>query len=149
MSVMYASSDGGTNSIELPEPSPVEGSGDLQASETIQSDSDEVMSIDSEDPQDPLSPLEEDEFEQLLDNASFATMVDPHQFLDDFYNSMDHGFEVNDGTLSLDEDEEHEIFPIGHARTERFSSTTFPATQNWILGLWFARNGRQGLQEGL
>jgi hypothetical protein len=85
---------------------------DLQLSDMIQSDSDELMSTYSGDAHLSFSPIDQEEFEDLLEllppatNAELALemALDPYQF----YEQSDHEFGVNDETLSIDEDDVEE-----------------------------------------
>jgi hypothetical protein len=85
---------------------------DLQLSDIIQSDSDELMSIDSEDASKSFSPIDQDEFEELLDllpptseeEVALQMALGPYQF----YDNLDGDFAFNDETLSIDEDDNQE-----------------------------------------
>lgn len=109
MSLMSISSPSEFNSLLDEHNSTDRNPPDLQRSDVIPSDNDELISTDSGDASHSFSPIDQDEFEELLDLLPPATndehalemALDPYQY----YNNLDTDFGVNDETLSIDEDD--------------------------------------------
>jgi hypothetical protein len=108
MSVMSISSPIEYNSLSDEHNSTDRNPPDLQRSDVVPSDNDELISTDSGDASLSFSPIDQDEFEELLDLLPPATndelalemALDPYQY----YNNLDPDIGVNDETLSIDED---------------------------------------------
>lgn len=112
---------------------------DLQLSDMIQSDSDELMSTDSGNAHLSFSPIDQEEFEDILEllpptNAEHALemALDPYQF----YNNSDHEFGVNDETLSIDEegmDEDNTGRSSAHRKNLHYNVPREKLPGSWVM----------------
>jgi hypothetical protein len=145
MSIMSISSDNdgsidSANINELGNDSTDRNPPDLQPSDMIQSDSDELMSMDSGDAYRSFSPIDQEEFDELLDllpasedEVALQMALDPYLF----YDNLNHNLGVNDETLSIDEDDTLEDdFPgrsFAHKKKVQYSVPREKFLGSWVM----------------